>query len=597
MKGILPNQDPHPRLLPEGEGAKCISPEKAGFGGAGTEVDKIWLKHYPPGMPEHIPAPEAPSLAEFFEAAVARYGDRPALSSLGRVLTYAQLDEASRQFAAFLQDELRLEPGERIALMLPNILQHPVAFWGALRAGLVVVEVNPLYTARELEHQLRDADVAALVVLENFTAVVAEVLARRPVRAVVVARLGDLLLLPRRVLVNWYARHGRQGRMPTHVEGAVSFVQALHDGARRPFRRAERRPEDPALIQYTGGTTGVSKGAILSHGNLLANIAQSTAWVGGSLPPERALGRGEDIVVTALPLYHIFALTVDLLCFTELGALNVLIANPRDVPRMLRDMGQFRFTALVGVNTLFKVLLDTPEFEKLDFSALKLVIGGGMPVERTVARRWLAVTGCPITEGYGLTEASPVVSINPANAVEFTGSIGQPLPSTECGIRDEMGEPVPPGRPGELWVRGPQVMQGYRNRPDETQAVLGPDGWLRTGDIARMDERGYLYLVDRSKDMILVSGFNVYPNEIEAVLGAHPGIRECAAVGVPDPKTGEAVKVFVVCRDAPLDAETVRHYCRLNLAAYKVPKYVEFRDSLPKSPIGKVLRRELRKQA
>jgi long-chain acyl-CoA synthetase len=558
---------------------------------------KIWLKSYPPGLEEQIGEPEHASLPAFFEAIAARFAERPALANLGRVLTYAQLETLSRHFAAFLTGSLHLERGERVAIMLPNLLQQPVAFWGALRAGLTVVNINPLYTARELEHQLRDSGASVLVALENFTPVVAEVLPKVRLKAVILTRLGDLLSFPKSYLVNWYARFSKRGAPIHPIVGALSFGQALHQGAHLPFRKIEPRPDDPALIQYTGGTTGIAKGALLSHRNLLANIEQCVAWIKAGLPPERALIDGEEIVVTALPLYHIFALTVNLLCFTRLGALNHLITNPRDLVRLVRELGQVRFTVFAGVNTLFKGLLITPGFDTLDFSALKFVIGGGMPIEEAVARRWRETTGRAIIEGYGLTEASPVATINLPDSAEFTGSIGLPLPSTECSIRNDRGDPLPLGMPGELWVRGPQVMAGYWNRPDETAEVLSPDGWLRTGDIARMDERGLIYLVDRKKDMILVSGFNVYPNEIETVLGAHPAVRECAAVGVPDERTGETVKVFVVRKTPELDADTVRRYCRMNLAAYKVPKHVEFRDELPKTLIGKILRRELRKIA
>jgi long-chain acyl-CoA synthetase len=557
-------------------------------------VDQPWLKSYPPGLGARIATPEHASLACFFEAAAARFRDRPALAGLGRALTYGQLEALSRQFAAYLTGTLRLQPGERVALMLPNLLQQPVAFWGALRAGLTVVAVNPLYTARELEHQLRDSGAAVLLALENFAPAVEAALCHVPVKTLVLTRLGDLLAFPRNRLVNWYARRAAHSHP---VAGAISFLQALREGARLPFRASEPRPQAPALIQYTGGTTGVTKGAMLSHGNLLANIEQCHAWMQAGLPPERALIEGRETAVAALPFYHIFALTVLLLCFTRLGGLSVLIANPRDLPRMVRELGGLRCSAFAGVNTLFKGLLGTPGFAALDFSGLKFVISGGMPTEPGTARRWLETTGRAITEGYGLTEASPVVTINPPALEAFTGSIGLPLPSTECAIRDQSGHPLPPGMAGTLWVRGPQVMAGYWNCPDETALALTPDGWLDTGDIARMDQQGFLYLVDRKKDVILVSGFNVYPSEVEAVLCAHPSVRECAAVGVPDERTGEAVKVFVARARPDFDAEALRRYCRMNLAAYKVPKQVEFLDELPKSPLGKVLRRELRESA
>lgn len=558
-------------------------------------ADKPWLKSYPPGVRETIDEPGYSSLAEFFEKKAAHYRERPALSNLRRILTYAELEELSRHFANFLHGHIGLEPGERIAIMLPNVSQQPVAVWGALRAGLTVVNTNPLYTSRELEHQLRDSGAAALVVLENFVPVVAAVLPRLKLKAIIVSGLGDLLRFPRSYLVNWYARLVKNGNLGTHISEAIHFNTALHEGSRLSFKRHDSSPEDIAFLQYTGGTTGVAKGAMLTHRNLLANVMQCTQWIMGGLPPERALIRGEEVVITALPLYHIFALTVDLLCFTALGGLNHLITNPRDLQGLVKTLSKVRFSVITGVNTLFKGLLNTPGFEKLDFSALKFVISGGMPTEEAVANRWRDVTGCPITEGYGLTETSPVVAVNPPALMEFNGSIGLPIPSTECSIRDDNGRPLPVGTVGELYVRGPQVMKGYWNRPDETRKVMSPDGWLRTGDIARMDENGFLYIVDRKKDMILVSGFNVYPNEIEAVLSAHPAVLECAAIGVPDDKTGEAVKVCIVRKDESLDADAVRQYCRMNLAAYKVPKYVEFRNELPKSAVGKILRRELRK--
>ncbi|BBA35987.1 acyl-CoA synthetase (AMP-forming)/AMP-acid ligase II [Methylocaldum marinum] len=558
-------------------------------------IERPWVKSYPPGVPETIDEPGYSSLADFFERKAAHYRERPALFSMGRTLSYAELEELSRHFAAFLNRRLGLKRGERIAIMLPNIPQQPVAVWGALRAGLIVVNTNPLYTARELTHQLEDSGAAALVVLENFVPVVAAALPRLKLKAIIVSGLGDLLRFPRSYLVNWYLRLFKTGNSGMHIRAAVSFNAALQEGARHSFETHDLTLEDIAFLQYTGGTTGIAKGAMLTHRNLLANVAQCTQWLIGGLPPERALINGEETVVTALPLYHIFALTVDLLCFTELGGLNYLIANPRDLHGLVKALGKVRFSVITGVNTLFKGLLNTPGFDELDFGSLKFVIGGGMPTEETVARRWLQVTGCPITEGYGLTETSPVVAVNPPELTEFNGSVGLPIPSTECSVRDDGGNPLPAGTSGELYVRGPQVMKAYWNRPDETGSVMTPDGWLRTGDLARMDESGFFYIVDRKKDMILVSGFNVYPNEVEAVLGAHPGVLECAAIGVADDKTGETVKVFIVPKDEKLDAETIRRYCRMNLAAYKVPKYVEFRSTLPKSTVGKILRRELRK--
>ncbi|WP_208110128.1 AMP-binding protein [Methylocaldum gracile] len=558
-------------------------------------MEKPWLKSYPPGVPETVGEPQYSSLAHFFEEMAARYRERPALSNLGRTLCYAELEELSRHFASFLNRRLGLERGERIAIMLPNVSQQPVALWGALRAGLIVVNTNPLYSARELEHQLQDSGAAALVMLENFVPAVAAALPRLKLKAIIISGLGDLLRFPRSYLINWYVRLFKTGNPGTHISEAVSFNTALQEGSRLSFERHDLKLEDVAFLQYTGGTTGIAKGAMLTHRNLLANVEQCTQWIVGGLPPERAMVKGEEVVITALPLYHIFALTVDLLCFTELGGLNYLITNPRDLQGLIKMLGKVHFSVITGVNTLFKGLLNTPGFDELDFSSLKFVISGGMPTEEAVANRWQQVTGCPITEGYGLTETSPVVAVNPPGLTEFNGSIGLPVPSTECSVRDDDGRPLPVGTSGELYVRGPQVMKGYWNSPDETDNVMTPDGWLRTGDIARMDENGFFYIVDRKKDMILVSGFNVYPNELEAVLSTHPAVRECAAIGVPDDKTGETVKVFIVRKDESLDADTVRRYCRMNLAAYKVPKYIEFHDELPKSAVGKILRRELRK--
>jgi long-chain acyl-CoA synthetase len=550
-------------------------------------MEKIRPKSYAPDLPEQA------SLADFFEDIARRYGDRPALANLGKVLTYAQLEQASRHFAAYLTGALRLEPGERIAVMLPNLLQQPIAVWGALRAGLIVVNTNPLYTARELEHQLVDSGASVLVVLENATHVLSEILPRIRLKAIIVARLGELLRFPHSRLVDWYMRLTTRGVPPYRIPEAIAFKRALEEGAHLSLGKNRSRPEDTAFLQYTGGTTGIAKGVMLSHRNLLANVDQCMAWMLAGKP----LAAGREIVLTALPLYHVFALTVNLLCFTRLGSLNYLVTNPRDMPGLVKALGRSGCTAMTGVNTLFKRLLDAPKFDQLDFSRLKLVISGGMATEQAVAERWRALTGRPLTEGYGLSETSPVVAINPPGAETFKGSVGRPLSATECSIRDEKGRRLPPGRPGELWVRGPQVMKGYWNRPEETRQALTPDGWLRTGDIARMDGEGYLYIVDRKKDLILVSGFNVYAGEIEAVLNTHPAIRECGAVGVPDPGTGEAVKAFVVRRDESLDAETVLRHCRMNLAAYKVPKYIEFRDELPKNPMGKILRRILREAA
>ncbi len=557
-------------------------------------IEKPWLKSYPAGTPVDIDDRVYASLPAFFEQNARRYASLPAFANLGTRLSFAEAEEQSRYLANFLQHELGLKKGERVAVMLPNILQNPLAILAVLRAGLIVVNTNPLYTARELEHQLNDSGAAAIIILENFGHVLAAILDKVKLKAVITTALGDRLAFPKSLLVNWAVRHIKKKVPPFHIPDTISFNRALTLGRRHLFAPPPIAADETAFLQYTGGTTGIAKGAMLSHRNLIANTLQSVDWIVHTAPETRRLIPGREIVITALPLYHIFALTVNLLCFIELGGLIYLITNPRDLKGFVKELKSTRFTVITGVNTLFNGLLHTPGFDKIDFSSLKLTLGGGMAVQETVANRWQEVTGCPLVEGYGLTEASPVVTVNPVTLTGFNGSIGLPLPSTDCSIQDEEGHLLAPGEIGELCVKGPQVMQGYWQRPDETARVFTPDGWLKTGDIARMDEKGFIYIVDRKKDMILVSGFNVYPNEIEAVLAAHPGVAECAAVGVADEKTGEAVKVFIVKRDENLDKHAVLQYCRMNLTPYKLPKYVEFKESLPKTNVGKILRRELR---
>jgi long-chain acyl-CoA synthetase len=556
--------------------------------------EKPWLKSYPSGTPVEIDDHAYASLPEFFERNARRYAELPAFANMGTRLSFAEADEKSRYLANYLQHELNLKKGERVAIMLPNLLQNPLAILAVLRAGLVVVNTNPLYTPRELEHQLKDSGAAAIIILENFGHVLAAILSKIQLKAVIVTAAGDLLPFPKSLLVNWVVRHVKKKVPPFRIPDMVPFNRALAAGRRHVFAPPPMEAEDTAFLQYTGGTTGVAKGAMLSHRNLIANTLQSVNWISHTAPEKRKLIAGQEIVITALPLYHIFALTVNLFCFIELGGLIYLITNPRDLKGFVKELTSTRFTVITGVNTLFKGLLHTPGFDKIDFSSLKLTLGGGMAVQEGVAKRWREVTGCPLVEGYGLTEASPVVTVNPATLAGFNGSIGLPLASTECSIQDEEGRPLPTGEIGELCVKGPQVMQGYWRRPEETAQVFTPDGWLKTGDIARMDDNGFIYIVDRKKDMILVSGFNVYPNEIEAVLAEHPAIAECAAISVPDEKTGEAVKVFIVKQDESLDRHAVLQHCRMNLTSYKVPKYVEFRESLPKTNVGKILRRELR---
>ncbi|HUN92617.1 MAG TPA: AMP-binding protein [Burkholderiaceae bacterium] len=548
----------------------------------------VWLGSYPPGV-IHEPAVDAyRSITEVFEQAVASYPHRIAFRNLGSALTYAQLQRACRAFAAFLQHDLGLHKGARVALMMPNLLQYPIAMFGALAAGCTVVNCNPQYTARELEHQLVDSGAEALVVSETSAAVVQHVIARTAVRHVVSTRLGDMLGPVRGLLVDLVARHVKHVTAPWRIDGAITFNDALRRGARRAPHPVDVGPQDVAFLQYTGGTTGVAKGAMLTHRNIVANMQQGHAWL------KPVLAEGRETIVTALPLYHIFALTVNCLVFCKIGATNILVTNPRDIPGFVRELARQPFTVMTGVNTLFNALLNDPGFGALDLRSLKLCLGGGMAVQRPVAERWKAATGKPIVEAYGLTEASPGVTINPLDLEEFNGSAGLPMPGTEIAIRDDAGADLAVGETGELCVRGPQVMAGYWNRPDETEKVMTPDGFLRTGDMAVVDERGFVHLVDRKKDMIIVSGFNVYPAEIEEVVGAHPGVLEAGAVGVPDANGGEAVKIVVVRKDPELDAATLLAYCREHLTRYKVPRRVEFRDRLPKTSVGKILRRELR---
>ncbi|GIX33471.1 MAG: long-chain-fatty-acid--CoA ligase [Lysobacterales bacterium] len=546
-----------------------------------------WLAHYPAGVPHEIDPERFRSVVEVFERSVERFRDRPAFSNLGRTLSFADVDRRSAAFASYLVHRLGLKKGERIALMMPNILQYPVALFGAHRAGLVVVNTNPMYTPRELKHQLVDSEASAILILENFAHVLAQVRAEVPVKHVIVTALGDLLGGLKGALVNFLVRHVKKMVPDYELPGHLRFKQVLAEGSKLPSVRTELAPDDLAFLQYTGGTTGVAKGAMLTHRNMVANMEQVTPIIAGKAK------EGEEIVITALPLYHIFALTVNCLIFVRMGGHNVLITNPRDMKGFVKELSKWRFSIITGVNTLFNGLLNTPGFDKLDFSNLKASMGGGMAVQRAVAERWKQVTGCVLIEGYGLTETSPVATVNPPNIENFTGSIGIPVPSTDVSVQDDEGHILGVGEVGEICVRGPQVMKGYWKRPDETAKVL-KDGWLHTGDMGKMDERGFFYIVDRKKDMILVSGFNVYPNEIEDVIAEHPGVLEVAAVGVPDEKSGEAVKVVIVKKDPNLTAEDIRAHCEKHLTGYKRPKYIEFRSELPKSNVGKILRRELR---
>ncbi len=550
--------------------------------------DKPWVSSYARGVPAEIDPDRYASLPELFCESFERFAERPAFTNRGTTLSFADIDRLSRDFAAYLQTGLGLKVGDRVAVMLPNLLQSVVVIYGALRAGLVVVNVNPLYTARELRHQLADSGAGTIVVLENFAGTVAQVLAQTDVDNVIVTRLGDQFPTFRRLTVNFVVKHVRKLVPDAAIAGAVDYRTALAEGARATFVEPALAGGDLAFLQYTGGTTGVAKGAMLTQRNILSNVLQGKAW----FEPHFDAANGH--VFAALPLYHIFALTVNLLVYAALGAHNVLITNPRDLPAFVADLRRYPCAFLTGVNTLFNALLNTPGFGSVDFSGMNAALGGGMAVQRDVAERWRETTGVPIQQGYGLTETSPIVSCNPLDSKEFNGSVGVPLPSTEVAILDDEGAPLGAGDKGEICVRGPQVMAGYWKRPDATAETVTPDGWLRTGDIGHMDEQGFIFIEDRKKDLIIVSGFNVYPNEVEDVAMLHPGVREAAAVGVEDERSGEAVKLFVVRGDPELDAAAIVEHCRQSLTGYKVPQHVTFVDELPKSNVGKILRRELR---
>ncbi len=547
-----------------------------------------WLAQYPAGVPAEIDSHRFASLKVMLSASSARFADLPAFSSMGTVMTYRQLDEASRAFAAWLQKVAKLQRGDRVALMLPNLLQYPVALFGVLRAGMVVVNTNPLYTPRELEHQLRDAGATAIVVLENFAHTLAKVIAATPVRTVVTTQVGDSLPTLKRLLTNAVVKHVKKLVPAWHLDGAVDFNSVLAAGRAQQLDEPALTHDDLAFLQYTGGTTGVAKGAMLSHGNMVANVLQVAAWVSPNL------NDGRETLVIPLPLYHVFALTGCLSFFSK-GAHTVLVANPRDMPAFLATMRQTRFTAIIGVNTLFRAMLDAPGFAAVDLSHLKLAVAGGMAVQRVVAQRWKERAGVPLVEGYGLTESAPVAIANPVTVQEWSGQIGVPLPSTEVAIVDDDGKPLALGQVGEICLHGPQVMRGYWNRPDETAKVFTADGWLRTGDMGVMDERGSVRITDRKKDMIVVSGFKVFPNEVEDVLTMHPGVLEAGVIGVPDERSGEAVKAVVVRKNPALTEAELLAHCKQHLTGYKLPRSIEFRsEPLPKTNIGKILRRELR---
>jgi long-chain acyl-CoA synthetase len=554
-------------------------------------MDRIWLKNYPQGVPAEIDPSIYPSLVALLETGFAKYRDREAFLCMGKALTYGQLDAMSAAMGAWLQGR-GLARGDRIAVMMPNVLQYPVAIAGILRAGYVVVNVNPLYTPRELEQQLRDSGAKAIFIVENFARTLEHVLARTQVEHVVLASLGDLLGFPKGAVVNAVVRRVKKMVPAFSLPGAVKFNDALAAGRRLTLKKPEIRPDDVAFLQYTGGTTGISKGATLTHRNVVANTLQNEAWL---QPALRKDGGPEQLtVVTALPLYHIFALSVCALLGMHVGARCLLITNPRDIPGFIKELSKYEFHMLPAVNTLYNGLLNHPDFAKVKFKGLRAANGGGMAVQRAVAERFYKLTGCPIIEGYGLSETSPTLTCNRADNTEYTGTIGLPLPSTEISIRDDAGNELPLDQPGEICARGPQVMAGYWQRPDETAKVMTPDGFFRTGDIGIMDREGQIRIVDRKKDMVLVSGFNVYPNEVEDVVASHPGVGECAVVGVPDAATGEAVVLFVAKKDPSLTEHELLQFCAERLTNYKRPRYVIFRPELPKTNVGKVLRRELR---
>ncbi len=549
-------------------------------------MDRIWLKSYPPGVPAEIDINQYASLVALFDDCISRFDTRPAFHSMGKTINFGELANASRTFGAFLQAR-GFKKGMRVAIMMPNCLQYPVAMFGILRAGCTVVNVNPLYTARELEHQLKDSGAEGIVILENFGHTLQQVLRNTPVKHIVVTSLGESLGL-KGLIVNLVVRYVKKMVPPYALPGALTLTQALAEGAGKPLETPPLGHDDIAYLQYTGGTTGVSKGAMLTHRNILAALLQYKAWM------NPAMTETPPVIITALPLYHIFSLTVNCLSMLVEGGCNVLITNPRDIPAFVKELSKHRFTMITGVNTLFNALLHHPDFAKLDFSSLKLALGGGMAVQQAVAEKWKQVTGVPLLEGYGLTETSPSATSNPLNQTEYSGTIGVPLPSTDITIRDEEGKDVGLGQPGEICIKGPQVMAGYWQRPDETARVMDADGYFHSGDIGVMDERGFIRIVDRKKDMILVSGFNVFPNEIEQIVAMHPGVLECAAIGVPDEHSGEVPKLFVVKKDPSLTEEQLLEYCKEQLTGYKRPRQVEFRSELPKTNVGKILRRALR---
>ena len=554
-------------------------------------MEKLWLNSYEQGVNAEIDITQYSSISDVFRQSVEKFAHQPAFQNMGKTLTYAEVGKLAEDFASYLQNVLKLPRGERVAIMLPNLLQYPIALFGILQAGLVAVNTNPLYTPRELEHQLKDSGATTIIVLENFANTLELVLPRTQIKHVIVASVGEMFGFFKGTLMNFVLRKIKKMVPEYRISGAIPFQTTLKEGAAHTFRPVTLTREDTALLQYTGGTTGVAKGAVLSHGNICANMLQAKEWI------KNQLREGKETVIAALPLYHIFALTVNLMIFTNAGSKIILITNPRDMKGFIGELKKERISVFIGVNTLFNGMVNQPDFAAVDFSNLRLTLGGGMATQKAVAEKWKKITGTPIVEAYGLTEASPGVCCNPLNIEAYSGGIGLPVPSTEVELRDADGKEVGIGQPGELWVRGPQVMKGYWNRPEETAKTIDARGFLETGDIAVMDEKGWLKLVDRKKDLIVVSGFNVYPNEIEEVISHNDKVMEVACIGVPNEKTGEALKVFVVKKDPSLTKEELIEFCRTELTAYKVPKDIEFRDELPKSNVGKILRRELREQA
>ncbi|MCT4641612.1 MAG: AMP-binding protein [Bacteriovoracaceae bacterium] len=551
-------------------------------------MDRIWFNEYQEGVAREIDINEYKNIPHIMETAFEKYANKPAFTCMGKTYTFAQIDELSKKFGSYLQNKLGLKKGQRVALMMPNIIQYPVALLGILRSGMIAVNVNPLYTERELEHQLNDAGATTIIIFENSAKILENVIKDTPIKNVITTSVGDMLGFPKSLIVNFVIKNVKKMVPVFNLPGSIKFNTALAAGDISKFSKAQIDINETAFLQYTGGTTGVSKGAELTHKNIVANMLQAREWI------KPCLSNGEEIVITPLPLYHIFSLTANLFLFSSIGSHNILITNPRDIPGFVKELSKWKFTAITGVNTLFNALLNNPDFKNLDFSALKIALGGGMAVQKAVAQQWESVTQKALVEAYGLTETSPAACINPLNIKEYNGKIGVPISSTDVKILDDEGNEVEHGQTGEIAIKGPQVMKGYWNREQETAKVMSEDGYFKTGDIAFRDERGYFQIVDRKKDMILVSGFNVYPNEVEEVIVSHPKVLECAAVGVKDEKSGELVKVFIVKKDNSLTEQEIKEFCKEELTGYKRPKFVEFRDDLPKSNVGKILRKELR---